>query len=107
MKERDRTLGEILNTLREGYNPNYQDMAVLEAVRGWEVIEGLPHIGTDEEVPKRESVQEEETLEEGGSSTRTWATRLGEPKEIRDRPSGEQNSRLTNDRTLTQIYLGG
>jgi protein kinase C substrate 80K-H len=57
-----------MNTLREGYNPNYQDMAVLEAVRGWEAIEGLPHIGTDEEPPKQESTQEEEELEEGAWS---------------------------------------
>jgi len=64
MKERDRTLSEIMNSLREGYNPNYQDMAVLEAVRGWEAIEGLPHIGTDEEPPKQETSEEEE-VEEG------------------------------------------
>ena len=42
--EREKALGEILNTLRSGYNPNYQDMAVLEAVRGWEELAGLPHI---------------------------------------------------------------
>ena len=42
--EREKTLGDILNTLRSGYNPNYQDMAVLEAVRGWEELAGLPHI---------------------------------------------------------------
>jgi len=64
MKERDRILSEIMNSLREGYNPNYQDMAVLEAVRGWEAIEGLPHIGTDEEPPVQEE-KEEEGLEEG------------------------------------------
>lgn len=42
--EREKTLGDILHTLRSGYNPNYQDMAVLEAVRGWEELAGLPHI---------------------------------------------------------------
>jgi protein kinase C substrate 80K-H len=42
--EREKALGEILNSLRSGYNPNYQDMAVLEAVRGWEELAGLPHI---------------------------------------------------------------
>jgi protein kinase C substrate 80K-H len=42
--EREKELSNILDTLRTGYNPNYQDMAVLEAVRGWEYIAGLPHI---------------------------------------------------------------
>lgn len=44
LQERDRSLGDILDNLRTGYNPNYQDMAVLEAVRGWEQIANLPHI---------------------------------------------------------------
>ncbi|KAI0676730.1 endoplasmic reticulum protein [Trametes maxima] len=42
--EREKALGDILDNLRTGYNPNYQDMAVLEAVRGWEALAGLPHI---------------------------------------------------------------
>lgn len=42
--EREKALGDILDALRTGYNPNYQDMAVLEAVRGWESLAGLPHI---------------------------------------------------------------
>ncbi|KAG9317095.1 glucosidase II beta subunit-like-domain-containing protein [Chiua virens] len=42
--EKERALGDILDSLRTGYNPNYQDMAVLEAVRGWESLAGLPHI---------------------------------------------------------------
>lgn len=37
-------LENILSDLRTGYNPNYQDMAVLEAVRGWERAAGLPHV---------------------------------------------------------------
>ena len=37
-------LEDILSSLRSGYNPNYQDMAVLEAVRGWEQVAGLSHI---------------------------------------------------------------
>lgn len=57
--EREKALGDILNTLRSGYNPNYQDMAVLEAVRGWEELAKLPHIN---DVGKDDStvVQEEE-----------------------------------------------
>ncbi|KAJ7895951.1 glucosidase II beta subunit-like-domain-containing protein [Mycena olivaceomarginata] len=38
--EREQQLGDILDALRKGYNPNYQDMAVLEAVRGWEFLAG-------------------------------------------------------------------
>lgn len=40
--ENEKALGDILDALRAGYNPNYQDMAVLEAVRGWEFLAGLP-----------------------------------------------------------------
>ena len=36
--ERENQLGDILEALKVGYNPNYQDMAVLEAVRGWEAL---------------------------------------------------------------------
>ncbi|KAF8966482.1 glucosidase II beta subunit-like-domain-containing protein [Flammula alnicola] len=70
--EREKALGLILDTLRTGYNPNYQDMAVLEAVRGWEELAKLPHIndvGKDaestEEVKEEESLEAEEPLEEG------------------------------------------
>jgi len=73
--EREKALGLILDTLRTGYNPNYQDMAVLEAVRGWEELAGLPHIndvGKDKEgenkgeAVKQETVPDtEEPLEEG------------------------------------------
>jgi len=69
--EREKALGEILNSLRAGYNPNYQDMAVLEAVRGWETLAGLPHINdvgkdndgeasTAAETPTTEGNDEEE-----------------------------------------------
>ncbi|KAI0346969.1 hypothetical protein BDW22DRAFT_1351294 [Trametopsis cervina] len=59
--EREQSLGDILNTLRSGYNPNYQDMAVLDAVRGWEYLAGLPHIN---DVGKD---QEEDNVDEEGS----------------------------------------
>jgi hypothetical protein len=36
--ERITALEAILETLSSGYNPNYQDMAVLEAVRGWAAL---------------------------------------------------------------------
>lgn len=55
--EREKQLGDILNSLRSGYNPNYQDMAVLEAVRGWEYFAGLPHIN---DVKKDDAPTEEE-----------------------------------------------
>ncbi|KAJ7667592.1 glucosidase II beta subunit-like-domain-containing protein [Mycena polygramma] len=68
--EREGQLGEILDALRKGYNPNYQDMAVLEAVRGWEYLAGLPHIGasdlsvSDEEAGIEDSGDEEKKEEE-------------------------------------------
>jgi protein kinase C substrate 80K-H len=58
--EREKQLSDILDTLRHGYNPNYQDMAVLEAVRGWEYLAGLPHIS--------EAEREEGSDEEGGAT---------------------------------------
>lgn len=73
---REKTLTDILASLRSGYNPNYQDMAVLEAVRGYEYYAGLPSINDrdrkdddegssdkSDEVSKEE--EEEEELEEG------------------------------------------
>ncbi|CAE6522222.1 unnamed protein product [Rhizoctonia solani] len=35
------TLEEILASLKRSYNPNYQDMGVLEAVRGWDAYHGI------------------------------------------------------------------
>ena len=74
--DRELALGQILDILRTGYNPNYQDMAVLEAVRGWEELAGLPHIndvGKDEEaktqVESKESSPEEEVEPEMWSSS--------------------------------------
>ncbi|KAI0301937.1 glucosidase II beta subunit-like-domain-containing protein [Multifurca ochricompacta] len=55
--EREKQLSDILDTLRRGYNPNYQDMAVLEAVRGWEYLADLPHVG---EAEREEGSDEEE-----------------------------------------------
>ncbi|KIM83986.1 hypothetical protein PILCRDRAFT_819014 [Piloderma croceum F 1598] len=63
--ERTKALEEILSSLRAGYNPNYQDMAVLEAVRGWEFHAGLPHIGVEEDnAAKEEGSDEAEEAEE-------------------------------------------
>jgi protein kinase C substrate 80K-H len=58
-RQRLDALEDILSSLRTGYNPNYQDMAVLEAVRGWEQIAGLPHIN---DVKKDEAEGGEEPL---------------------------------------------
>ena len=76
--EREQALGGILDQLRTGYNPNYQDMAVLEAVRGWEQLAGLPHINAvgkedkeDENADElgsddiEDATSEDEQLEEG------------------------------------------
>jgi protein kinase C substrate 80K-H len=59
--EREKQLSDVLDALRRGYNPNYQDMAVLEAVRGWEHLAGLPNISEDE--------REEGSDEEEGTTT--------------------------------------
>jgi len=68
--EKEKALGDILDALRTGYNPNYQDMAVLEAVRGWESLAGLPHIndvrkGEDGDEGTQVSAPEVEEEEEG------------------------------------------
>jgi len=68
--EREKALSEILDNLRRGYNPNYQDMAVLDAVRGWEYHANLPHIGEEEREEGSDeeatpAVEETEQLEEG------------------------------------------
>ncbi len=84
--EREKQLSDILDTLRRGYNPNYQDMAVLEAVRGWEYLAGLPHItevereeGSDEEDGKMTQVDKvEEELEEGEWSAQQLEQQLDE-----------------------------
>lgn len=73
LKEKEKVLADILSALRGGYNPNYQDMAVLEAVRGWEEYAGLSQNaaqneeGEDESENSDEGKDEEEegTLEEG------------------------------------------
>ncbi|TRM68562.1 glucosidase II beta subunit-like-domain-containing protein [Schizophyllum amplum] len=56
----EKKLGEILDTLRSGYNPNYQDMAVLAAVRGWEEHAGLPHIGVEADAAEHDEQAEPE-----------------------------------------------
>lgn len=84
--EREKQLSDILHTLRHGYNPNYQDMAVLEAVRGWEYLAGLPHIteadreeGSDEEDGAKPQVDEaKEELEEGEWSAQQLEQQLDE-----------------------------
>ncbi|KAJ4492732.1 endoplasmic reticulum protein [Lentinula edodes] len=62
--QREKELSNILDALRSGYNPNYQDMAVLEAVRGWEEIAGLPHINDvgKDSVSDEEAGVEEDTV---------------------------------------------
>lgn len=65
-RKAEKKLGEILDTLRRGYNPNYQDMAVLEAVRGWEKHADLPHIN---DVGKEGEAAEEEKKEKPPAAT--------------------------------------
>ena len=86
LKEREKNFGDILGNLRSRYNPNYQDMAVLEAVRGWEQLANLPHINeagkvqqevTDEEAGiVSDEAEEDEEREEGAWSREELETDL-------------------------------
>ena len=80
--EREQALGDILDSLRRGYNPNYQDMAVLEAVRGWEQLAGLKHIGHEDDEETGSDAEtaavEEEELEEGMWSAQDLEENLGD-----------------------------
>ncbi|KAF6762433.1 glucosidase II beta subunit-like-domain-containing protein [Ephemerocybe angulata] len=51
--DREKQLGQILDSLRTGYNPNYQDMAVLEAD------------GEESSTPEPESEKTEEAVDDG------------------------------------------
>jgi protein kinase C substrate 80K-H len=77
--DREKALGDILDALRTGYNPNYQDMAVLEAVRGWEFLAGLPHINdvgkdadSEESSDEIKGIGESETKEEEDLEPGMW-----------------------------------
>lgn len=54
------TLHNILEELKKGYNPNYQDMAAKAAVVGYEEFlkgaesDGVPDNGDDDEITDRE-----------------------------------------------------
>ena len=65
LKDKEQTLSDILSSLRAGYNPNYQDMAVLEAVRGYEFYAGLPPSND------RDKAKEEEGETSEGQDTET------------------------------------
>ena len=72
--EREKALGQILDTLRTGYNPNYQDMAVLEAVRGWEELAGLPHINDVGKDEAKAEIKSEESSFEESLDPEMWST---------------------------------
>jgi len=77
-REREKALGDILEALRTGYNPNYQDMAVLEAVRGWEQL--------SEEI----TIQDEELGSDEDDTSSSQPTEQGEW-------SGRSSEELDND----------
>lgn len=58
LKNRISALETVLVSLAAGYNPNYQDMAVLEAVRGWDALKD-----------GGEAAETEEGVEEGQAET--------------------------------------
>ena len=64
--EKEKTLSDILSALRAGYNPNYQDMAVLEAVRGYEFYAGLP-ASNDRDRAKEDEAGSEVSKDDSGS----------------------------------------
>ena len=53
------TLHNILEELSKGYNPNYQDMAVKAAVKGYEEVMAVPEV-----VDGAEAVEVEEEIED-------------------------------------------
>lgn len=79
-RERTKALEEILASLRDGYNPNYQDMAVLEAVRGWEHFAGIKPDG--EEVEGEGEIEEKEEEEEEEEEEGVWSKERLESHEL-------------------------
>ncbi|KAI0052642.1 hypothetical protein FA95DRAFT_1483311 [Auriscalpium vulgare] len=73
---RSKALEDILDSLRSNYNPNYQDMAVLEAVRSYEYQANLPHIGSAEAEANEEGSDEED--EEAKEDTKSSEIPEGE-----------------------------
>lgn len=97
--QREKELSNILDSLRTGYNPNYQDMAVLEAVRGWEEIAGLPHIN---DVGK-DAVSDEEAGIDDKEGSEVAATPVAEEEESEMWTAEELESDL--DELLKSDYI--
>lgn len=93
LKEKEKTLADILASLRTGYNPNYQDMAVLEAVRGYEYYAGLPHIGHEENEEGSDG-DEDEAGEAGSDKTEE---ELGEGMWSKEKLESDLDSLLITD----------
>ncbi|KAF8312796.1 hypothetical protein DL93DRAFT_2114589 [Clavulina sp. PMI_390] len=64
LRDRITELEKILINLKAGYNPNYQDMAVLEAVRGWEQLKPAEETKEASEGESTEESSEEAAPEE-------------------------------------------
>ncbi|KAJ1310997.1 hypothetical protein OPQ81_009505 [Rhizoctonia solani] len=58
------TLEDILSNLKRSYNPNYQDMGVLEAVRGWDAYHGIEPESESATKQAEEGEPESETVPE-------------------------------------------
>jgi protein kinase C substrate 80K-H len=104
--EREKALGQILDTLRTGYNPNYQDMAVLEAVRGWEELAGLPHIndvGKDDEA--KAQVKSKENSPEEEMEPEMWSPSQLESG-LNDLVNSDHVSLLFEHEEHMQVYRG-
>lgn len=84
-KDRIKELGEILDGLKGGYNPNYQDMAVLAAVRAWDTAKGvkLAATGNDDSSSVPTDSKEAES-DNDSSSTEISSTEEEEEEDIQD-----------------------
>jgi protein kinase C substrate 80K-H len=69
LQEREKALSDVLRNLKQGYNPNYQDMAVLEAVRGWD---GLNSEAANEAVTEGPSTEADQETPPATEEVNTW-----------------------------------
>jgi protein kinase C substrate 80K-H len=69
LQEREKALSDVLRNLKQGYNPNYQDMAVLEAVRGWD---GLNPEAATEAAENGDSTEADKEVPEVEEKADTW-----------------------------------
>ncbi|KAG9127283.1 hypothetical protein FRC07_015041 [Ceratobasidium sp. 392] len=102
------TLEEILAGLKRSYNPNYQDMGVLEAVRGWDAYHGVEpepepivnQAGTDPLATEAEIIEAQANLYAAeGSAEPVVEEKSTEPQsEKGDEPEPEKEDEWTTEK---------